>query len=277
MKRLLSIEIYKVRHHKLSKILFTAYFFLLSSIALVASIKFNLWGVEIHLAEQGFFNFPYIWHYNTWLADFFTLFLAIIVVSMVTNEYSYRTIKQNLIDGLSKKEFIFSKFIFLVVLSLLATFFVFIISLILGLVFSDYTGINIITTDLYFLPAFFLKLLGTFSLIMFLGLLFKRSAFALGFFFLIMIIEKIIYALIRWQLATEKIADKVDAFLPLTSFRSLLPEPISRLNAIKKIGKQVGKTIPDFEGVPLVNFIIVIIWIVIFVYFSYYILKKRDL
>jgi len=277
MKRLLSIETYKVRHHKLSKILFTAYFFLLSSIALVASIKFNLWGVEIHLAEQGFFNFPYIWHYNTWLADFFTLFLAIIVVSMVTNEYSYRTIKQNLIDGLSKKEFIFSKFIFLVVLSLLATFFVFIISLILGLVFSDYTGINIITTDLYFLPAFFLKLLGTFSLIMFLGLLFKRSAFALGFFFLIMIIEKIIYALIRWQLATEKIADKVDAFLPLTSFRSLLPEPISRLNAIKKIGKQVGKTIPDFEGVPLVNFIIVIIWIVIFVYFSYYILKKRDL
>jgi len=265
MKRLLFIEIYKVKHHKLSKILFTAYFFLLTSIALIASIKFNFAGTEIHIAEQGIFNFPYIWHFNTWLADIFTFFLAIIVVSMVTNEYSYRTVKQNLIDGMSKNEFVLSKFYFLVVLSLLATFFVLVISLILGLIYSDYTSANVIFSDLYFLQAFFLKLLGTFSLIMFLGILLKRSAFALGFFFVLMILEYIIYALIRWKFATEKVADAVASFFPLMSFRALLPEPGSRLNAVKKLGKQVGQNIVDFEG------------IVIFVYFSYYILKKRDL
>jgi len=277
MKRLLSIELYKVKHHKLSKILFIAYFFLLSSIALVASIKFNFGGAEIHLAEQGIFNFPYIWHFNTWLADFFTFFLAIIVVSMVTNEYSYRTVKQNLIDGMSKKEFVLSKFYFLVVLSLLATVFVFVISLILGLVYSDYLSASIVFTDLYFFLAFFLKILGIFTFVMFLGFLLKRSAFALGFLFVWMIVEQIFYGLIRWEFGATKTADTVSSFFPYTSIRKLIPEPITRLNAAKKIGKQIGEDIADFDGIPVQSYIIVIVWIALFVFFSYRILKKRDL
>ena len=61
---------------------------------------------------MGIFNFPYIWHFNTWVAALFkALFLAIVIVSMMANEYSNKTIKQNLIDGLSKKEFVLSKFL----------------------------------------------------------------------------------------------------------------------------------------------------------------------
>jgi len=153
--RLTGIEFYKIRHHKLSRFLFISYFILLSSIALIASIKFKLGNAEIHLAEQGIFNFPYIWHFNTWIADFLTFFLAIIIVSMVTNEYSYRTVKQNLIDGLSKKEFVLSKFYFMVLLAFLATIFVFVISLVLGLIYSDFTSTGIIFKETYFLTAFF--------------------------------------------------------------------------------------------------------------------------
>ncbi len=277
MKRLLEIEFYKIKHHKLSKILFIAYFILLTSIALIAAVKFEIGNVEIHLAEQGIFNFPYIWHFNTYIADFFTFFLAIIVVSMVTNEFSYRTVKQNLIDGMSKKEFVLSKFYFLITLSLLATFFVFIISLILGLSYSDYTSAGIIFSQSYFLLAFFLKILGVFSFIMFLGFLFKRSAFALGFFFIWMALEGIFYGLLRWQFFNEKTADFISRFFPYASFKNLLPQPITRLSAAKNIGKQIGEDFGKFEGVPLINFLIVIFWILIFVYFSYRILKKRDL
>jgi len=277
MKRLLSIELYKVKHHKLSKILFISYFVLLSSIALIAAIKFKVGNIEIHLAEQGIFNFPYIWHFNTWVADFLTFFLAIIVVSMVTNEYSFRTVKQNLIDGLSKREFVMSKFYFLAALSLIATLFVFVISMILGLSYSDYTSPGIIFSDMYFLPAFFLKLLGIFSLIMFFGFLFKRSAYSLGFFLVWMIIEGIFYAILRWKLFNEKIAGTISSFFPYNSIKSLLPEPISRLSAAKTLGKQIGEDFGKFSGIPIENFLIVIIWIAIFVAFSYKILKKRDL
>jgi len=54
---------------------------------------------------------------------------------MMANEYSYGTLKQNLIDGMSKKEFILSKFITVVAFSIVSTLFVFITSLILGLIF----------------------------------------------------------------------------------------------------------------------------------------------
>jgi len=277
MKRLLEIEYYKIRHHKLSKILFLAYFILLTSIALIAAVKFKIGHLEINLAEQGIFNFPYIWHFNTYVADFFTFFLAIIVVSMVTNEFSYRTVKQNLIDGMSKKEFVLSKFYFLIALSLLATFFVFLISLILGFAYSDYTSTGIVFSQSYFLVAFFLKILGIFSFIMFLGFLFKRSAFALGFFFIWMAVEGILYGLLRWQFFNQQIANTISRFFPYASFKNLLPQPFTRLSAAKNIGKQIGEDFGKFEGVPLLNFLIVIFWIVIFVYFSYQILKKRDL
>jgi len=277
MKKLLDIEFYKIRHHKLSRTLFIAYFLLLTSIALIASIKFSIGHIKIHLAEQGIFNFPYIWHFNTYMADFFTFFLAIIVVSMVTNEFSYRTVKQNLIDGLSKKDFVRSKFNFLIALSLLATFFVFIISLILGYIYSDYTSPGIIFSEIYFLPAFFLKLLGIFSFIMFLGFLLKRSAFALAFMFVWMIVEGIIYGLLRWNFLNKKTADFIISFFPYNAIKNILPEPFTRLSAVKQIGTQIGEHLEKFKGVPFQDFIIVILWIFTFYYFSYKILKNRDL
>ncbi len=277
IKRLLSIEFYKIKPHKLSRILFLTYFILLSAIALIAAVQFKLGKIKINLAEQGIFNFPYIWHFNTWIADFLTFFLAIMVVSMVTNEYTYRTLKQNLIDGLTKKEFVLSKFYFLISLALLASFFVFVISFILGLSYSDFTSPGIIIKDLYFLGAFFLKLLGIFSFIMFLGFLLKRSALALGFFFVWMVVESILYGLLRWKFFDKIIADKIAAFFPYAAMRNLLPEPISRLSAAKNIGRQLGEEVTGFEGIPAINFIIVSIWIGVFVYASYKILRTRDL
>jgi hypothetical protein len=108
MRRLLSIEFQKIWKNKASRILVLAYFFLLSSIALISSIKFTLFGNEIRIADQGIFNFPYIWHFNTFIAALFKIFLAVVIVSMMANEYTYGTLKQNLIDGLNKKEFIIS-------------------------------------------------------------------------------------------------------------------------------------------------------------------------
>jgi len=111
MLRLLNIEFIKLWNNRASKILILAYFILLSCIALIAAIKFDFGFFKFHLAEQGIFNFPYIWHFNTYVAAALKFFLAIVIVSMMANEYSNKTIKQNLIDGLSKKEFILSKFL----------------------------------------------------------------------------------------------------------------------------------------------------------------------
>ena len=278
MNRLISIELQKIWKNKASKVLTLTYFILLSFIALIASIKFNLGIFKFHLAEMGIFNFPFIWHFNTFIAAFLKFFLAIVIVSMMANEYSYGTLKQNLIDGLSKKEFILSKFLTVVLFALCSTIFVFVMSLILGLCFSSYTEVGIIFTDLEYLLAFFVKLTGFFSFCLFLGILVKRSAFALGFLLVWSIIEGIIKGLLAFKIFPDSNTDDfVMQFLPLEAMSNLIIEPFTRLSVIKTIGTQIGVEGTKDYGVHSLSVLIVLVWTFLFVYFSYKLLKSRDL
>ncbi len=278
MKRLLQIEFQKLWLNKLSRFLILAYFFLLTSIALVAAIKFDIGPIKFHLAEQGIFNFPYIWHFNTFMASWFKLFLAIIIISMVANEFSNRTLKQNLIDGLSKKEFVYSKFLMVIVFSAISTLFVFIISLILGLVYSNYTEFGIIFSDLEFILAYFIKHIGFFSFCLFIGMLIKRSAFALGFLVIWNFIEWIIYGLLFWKTGKEStIPDTILSFFPFRSMSNLINEPISRLSAVKAVANQVGENLNYDYAVHWYEIAIVLAWTFLFIFGSYKLLLKRDL
>lgn len=278
MNRLISIELQKIWKNKASRILTLTYFVLLSLIALIASIKFDIGPFKFHLAEMGIFNFPFIWHFNTYVAALLKLFLAIVIVSMMANEYSYGTLKQNLIDGLSKKEFILSKFLTVVLFAGISTLFVFVMSLILGLSFSSYTEVGIIFSDLDYLLAFFVKLTGFFSFCLFLGILVKRSAFALGFLLVWSIIESIIRGLLAFKIFPDSDTDTyITRFLPLESMSNLIIEPGSRLSLIKSIGNQMGIDANKDYSVHYTSILIVLVWTFLFVYFSYKLLKNRDL
>lgn len=277
MKRLLQIELIKLWNNRASKTLIYGYFILLTSIALIAAIKFDIGPIKFHLAEQGIFNFPYIWHFNTFVAALLKIFLAIIIVSMMSNEYTYKTIKQNLIDGLSKKEFIASKFLTVVLFSLVSTAFVFVTSLILGSIYSDYTEIGIVFSDLRFLVAYFIKLLGFFSFCLFIGILVKRSAFALGFLILWQMFEGFTRGMIRWKLFDGDTTDAIMGFFPLNAMFNVLKEPFTRLSAVQSVANQIGEEISLDYGTTLLDMAIVIAWTAIFIWGSYAVLKKRDL
>jgi ABC-type transport system involved in multi-copper enzyme maturation permease subunit len=248
----------------------------LTSIALIAAIKFEIGPIKFHLAEQGIFNFPYLWHLNTYLASSFKIFLMLVIVSMMSNEYSNNTLKQNLIDGLSKKEFVLSKFYTVILFAFISTVFVGLTTLILGLVYSDYKEIGVITTDLNYLLAYFLKLVAFFSFGLFLGVLVKRSAFALGGLFIWFILEKIAIGMMRWKWKLENY-DTISQFLPLNAMENLIKEPFTRFNAVKTAAKQLGENIDKDFSVQFTDVIIVIVWVVIFIYSTYFLLKKRDL
>lgn len=277
MIRLLQIEFIKLWNNRASKVLIISYFALLTSIALVAAIKFDIGPIKFHLADQGIFNFPYIWHFNTFITAFFKLFLAIVIVSMMSNEYSNKTIKQNLIDGLSKREFILSKFLTVITFSLVSTIFVFIVSLILGLFYSDFNELSIIFTDLEFLLAFFVKLTGFFSFCLFLGVLVKRSAFALGFLILWQVFEGIFRGILHWKFFDGETTDSIMNLFPLQSMFNLIKEPFSRLGAVQSVANQMGEKLALNYHVHWYEVIIVLFWTAIFIYGSYKILKRRDL
>ena len=278
MLRLLTIELHKLKYNKSAKVISIVYFILITFIALIASIEFNFGDFHFRIADQGIFNFPFIWHFNTWIAAILKLFLAIVIVSMMANEYSNRTLKQNLIDGLSKKEFVLSKFLTVILFAVVSTVFVFIVSLILGLIFSDYNEIGIVLSDTEYLLAYFVKLIGFFSFCLFLGVLVKRSAFALGFLLIWSIAEGIIYALLKWKMFKDTdIAEGIMQFFPLASMSNLIKEPFSRLGAVQSAATQLGEAFDKDYSVQPLTVLIVLAWTFIFIYGSYYILKRRDL
>ncbi|HEY9220225.1 MAG TPA: ABC transporter permease subunit [Lutibacter sp.] len=275
MLRLLNIEIHKLKYSRASRVLVFIYFILLTSIALIAAIKFDIGPVKFHLADQGIFNFPYIWHFNTYIASILKFFLLLVIVSMMANEYSNKTLKQNLIDGLSKKEFVLSKFYTVVLLALVSTIFVFVVSLILGYSYSDFTEFSIITTDLEYLIAFFVKLVAFFSFGLFLGILVKRSAFAVGAMLVWAMIEGFAKGMLYWKFDT--MVAKVMQFFPLEAMSNLIKEPFTRLGAVKTVAKQVGEDLSKDFSVQPKDILIVLVWTAIFIYLSYVLLKKRDL
>lgn len=275
MLRLLQLELQKLLLNRTSKILIFISFILPFTVLILSSIKINFFGFfTLELGELGIYNFPIIWHITTFFASQFKFFFAIVVVSMIGNEYSNKTIKQNLIDGLSKREFILSKFYTIVFFSLVATLLLALISLLIGLYYSSYKEIGIILSETEYLLGYFVKLVGFFSFCLFLGMLAKRSAFALGFLFIDFVLEWIIFGLIAWQTKSTDIAEKIQNYFPLKSMYNLIKQPFQRVAMSKFPDKE---SLAYDYAVHWYEIVIVLGWTALFVFLSYRLLKKRDL
>lgn len=274
MLRLLNLELQKLLLNRTSKILIFISFILPFFVILLSSLKINVFGFfTLELGELGIFNFPIIWHLTTFFASQFKFFFAIVVVSMIGNEYSNKTLKQNLIDGLSKKEFILSKFYTIVFFSLVSTVLIFLISICIGLYYSSYNEFSIIIRETNFLVAYFVKLMGFFSLCLFFGMLVKRSAFALAFLFILFILEWLLFGLMAWKLNTDT-AEKIQNFFPLKSMYKLIDQPFQRVVMTKfpdKANLTYDYAVHGYE------IAIVLGWTALFIFLSYRLLKNRDL
>lgn len=274
MFRLLNLELQKLLLSRTSKTLIFISFILPFFVILLSSFRIDFFGFfTLELGELGIFNFPIIWHLTTFFASQFKFFFAIVVVSMIGNEYSNKTLKQNLIDGLSKKEFILSKFYTIIFFSLVSTVLICLISICIGLYYSSYNEIGIILRETDFLVAYFVKLLGFFSLCLFLGMLVKRSAFALAFLVMLFILEWITFGIITWKFDIH-IAEKIQNVFPLKSMYKLIDQPFQRIAMTKFPDK--ANLAYDY-AVHWYEIAIVLGWSALFIFLSYTLLKKRDL
>jgi ABC-type transport system involved in multi-copper enzyme maturation permease subunit len=275
MIRLVQLELQKLWLNKTSKILIFISFILPFTVLVLSSIKINFFGFfTLELGELGIFNFPIIWHITTFFASYFKFFFAIVVVSMIGNEYSNKTLKQNLIDGLSKKEFILSKFYTIVFFSLAATVLIGVATFLIGMYYSSYTEASIVFREVEFLLAYFVKLVGFFSLCLFFGMLLKRSAFALAFLFVLYILEWIVFWGAFEIFDSADKAFKVKNFMPLESMYKLIDQPVQRIVMTKFPDKaELGY---DY-ALHFSEIAIVLGWTAVFIFLSYRLLKKRDL
>ncbi len=280
MLRLLDIEFHKFKHSKSSKVLTIIYLVVIILLLSAGAWRVNINGQSVSLADIGVFNFPFLWHLSTYMVSFLKFLIAIVIVSITANEYSNRTLKQNLIDGLSKKELILSKFYLVVTLAVAVTIVLVLAVLVLGLLYSDYTEPSLIFRDLQYVGGFFVSHLTFFSMCLFAGILVKRSAFALGLIGIWGIFELVLLGMsqyINYRFNID-IWEYLGDILPLHSISNLIVEPFTKVTVVKATMDQIsqGEFIKDYS-VPFLNTFVCLGWTALFTYWSYALLKRRDL
>lgn len=164
------------------------------------------------------FQFPDVWHTVSYVASWLLFIPALIIMITFTNEFTYKTHRQNIIDGISRTEFISVKMVEVLLVALFCTFIVFITALLFG--FIDGTA-YFSTEKLEYVFYYFVQVLNYTSVALLLSLLLKRVGIVIAIFFVYtFIFEKIIANLLIF-----KVGD-VGYFLPLKATDTLIPLPI---------------------------------------------------
>ena len=280
MNRLIKIEWLKNYNYKPFKIFTVLYFAILIVLLFIGLVNFDLFGKTINLKEQGIYNFPEIWNFTTYIVGLLKIFLGCIIIFSICQEFSNRMFKQNLIDGLSRKEFIISKLSTIVLFSLTSTILVFLITLYLGKTYSTNQDSTVVFKEIFFIGNYFLKLFTFFSFLMFLSVLLRKSIFVFLSFFVVWIVESIAKGIesftvlhgLKGKEAMQAMTNHtfISDFLPLSSMSKLIPAPFTRTNLAKMLGMEY-----HFQY-PTESLIACLVWCVIFIAGSYLILKKRD-
>ncbi|WP_282786469.1 ABC transporter permease [Flavobacterium croceum] len=280
MIRLLQLEWLKNLSYKPFKIFSVIYFTVLIALLFIGLVDFSIGNFTINLKEQGIYNFPQIWNFTTWIVGLFKIFLGCIIIFSICQEFTNRMFKQNTIDGLSRKEFIFSKLLTILIFTTFSTLFVLFVSLYLGYNYSEKTSFNLVTQEIYFIPNYFIKLFTFFTLLMFLSIVLRKSMFVFLGIFALWVLEGI-FSVIEMKtfysnLSKEQLATKIQSgftwskFLPLESTSGLIPNPMMRLQIAEMLGGKFSFQYPTF------NLVASLLWATLFILASYWILKKRD-
>jgi ABC-type transport system involved in multi-copper enzyme maturation permease subunit len=142
------------------------------------------------------------------------------MIIAISNEFSFKTHRQNVIDGLSRTQFIVTKMMIATILAIISTIVVFITALLFGL---GEKASEFSTTGMNYVFYFFIQALSYTMVSLLFGLFFRRSGIAIGVYFLyILVLENLIAGLLN------KYANHVGTYLPLETTDGLIPFPFFR-------------------------------------------------
>jgi hypothetical protein len=165
------------------------------------------------------FTFPDVWQTVAFISSIFVFLPSVVVIMFITNEYTYKTHRQNIIDGWSREDFMMSKMIDVIIICLLATVLYIITTIVIGVINSDNSNGNFWEGTKY-IGLFFLQLFSQLSIALLIAFLVRKAFIALGLFlFYYFPLEPI-----HVQLG-KKWANGIGEYLPFEISDRLIPYP----------------------------------------------------
>jgi len=174
------------------------------------------------------YKFPYVWQHLTFVVARLKIILAFLVIISLTNEITYKTLRQNIIDGMTRVEFMLSKLSMIFMLSLINTLLVFLIGLITGLFYSKDISLGLIFTNTQFLAAFFMNVFAYLVFALFIAMLIRRTGIVIIFLGMYSVIIEPIVTTIFEHAPLPAIFPKLVPFFPRQAITNLIPNPFSQ-------------------------------------------------
>jgi ABC-2 type transport system permease protein len=165
------------------------------------------------------FSFPEVWHTVAYASSLFIFIPSIVVIMFITNEYGFKTHRQNIIDGWSRNQFMTSKLVDVVLISVIVSLLYIAVALIIGSINNADAGANP-WSKVHFIGLFSLQAFSQLSIAFFIAFLSRKAFVALGLFlFYFIILEPVI-------VGSGKIwANDIGRFMPLEISDRLVPVP----------------------------------------------------
>jgi ABC-2 type transport system permease protein len=257
MTSLLTTELRKLLPYR------TFWIILLLYAVLLVLFMYSSSAVQINGQQFGpdFYRFPGIWMRLTYIASYFNLLLGILMITLITDEYAFRTFRQQVIDGLFRSDLVAAKFLMVVLIATVCTAFVTLTGLGFGITYTQAVTPALALKQAMHLVYYLVQALGYMSLAVFVSFLIKKNGLAILLFLL--------YTVVLEPLAHWRIDDAIDQYFPMKVFSSLTPTP----------GQQVLDTLtgPTLELSPQQAVLPALGYIAAFYFLSLLLLKRRDL
>ncbi len=267
LTHLLQVDLKKLTHYRTFWVVCGMYFITLTLVTAsgMEVLKFLAdrgaeFDLSLNIRRVPLYHFPDVWQNLIWVAGFFKFILGVMVIISVTNEFAYRTVRQNIIDGFSRKEFIVSKILTNALLAGASTVVMFLIALITGLIYSPQIVFSEFINDIEFFPAYFLQVFGYLSFALLLSIFINRS----GLTIIVLMLARGLEMFIIHQVF--KNAEILHPFFPLESLESLITLPFKRYVFLEVL-----------DHPELLTVLIACTWVFLINYLAYYKLRKSDI
>ncbi len=266
MFRLLQIELIKALKFKAIWWLGLVYFAVMASILFGVEAFINKVvsdagnNLPISIPSVSLYSLPDAWHNLTYLASFLKIFLAVISIILVTNEFNYKTVKQQILNGLSRQESFWSKVLLQLMIALFSTAIIAVLVLILGVLHTEELSLGVFLTKSSFLFAYFFEIFSYLSLAFLIATLVHRSGFAIGLLLL--------YGFVVEPIISYKLPLDYGDYLPISAIGNIIQLPNSQLMKIFGIEFQ--------EYIALNDLLITSAWTILFYAIVYVYYQKKD-
>jgi ABC-2 type transport system permease protein len=213
------------------------------------------------------FSFPTIWQTTGWISSLMLFIPALLIITITTNEFTYKTHRQNIIDGWNRTQFVMIKMVEVLLLAVFVTLLVFAATIWIGSLTVQAGAKPDYLENINNIGYFFIQALSYLMFAFLLSILIKRAGLVMGVYFL--------YSMVAEQLAVVLVQrlnnnSNLGTYFPLETTDRLILNPFTRIFMKPETVQLWKNNLPYFltmSGIYFAIYTVIVIW-----YF-----RKKDL